>query len=40
MVGLMETAKGIHQESGKVIGVIPEVLNKPGIVYSLCDNWL
>ena len=39
MVGLMgETAKGIHQESGKVIGVIPEVLNKPGIVYSLCDE--
>ena len=39
MVGLMgETAKGIHQESGKVIGVIPEVLNEPGIVYSLCDE--
>ena len=39
MVGLMgETAKGIHQEGGKVVGVIPEVLNKPGIVYSLCDE--
>lgn len=38
-VGLMgETAKGIHQEGGQVVGVIPEVLNKPGIVYSECDE--
>ena len=39
MTGLMgATAKGIHESSGKVIGVIPKALNVKGIVYEYCDE--
>lgn len=31
-------ARGAHSAGGKVIGVIPEALNLPGIAYPLCDE--
>jgi uncharacterized protein (TIGR00730 family) len=31
-------ARGAHAAGGKVIGVIPEALNLPGIAYPLCDE--
>ncbi len=31
-------ARGAHEAGGKVIGVIPEALNLPGIAYPLCDE--
>ncbi len=37
--GLMgELARSAHAHSGKVIGVIPDSLNLPGIVYPHCDT--
>jgi cytokinin riboside 5'-monophosphate phosphoribohydrolase len=39
MLGLMgTTAKAVHQNGGRVIGVIPKALNLPGIVYEYCDE--
>jgi hypothetical protein len=32
------TAKALHEEGGKVVGVIPEALNIRGIVYDTCDE--
>lgn len=38
-VGLMgATAKALHEEGGRVVGVIPEALNIKGIVYDTCDE--
>jgi len=31
-------ARGAHDASGRVIGVIPEALNLPGIAYENCDE--
>ncbi len=37
--GLMgATAQAVHQYHGRVIGVIPEALNLPGVVYEACDE--
>lgn len=37
--GLMGAcAEAVHQQKGKVIGVIPEALNVTGIVYENCDE--
>jgi uncharacterized protein (TIGR00730 family) len=39
MLGLMgATAKAVHQNGGKVIGVIPKALNIQGVVYENCDE--
>lgn len=39
MNGLMgSTARAAHQHGGKVIGIIPEALNIPGVVYKNCDE--
>lgn len=39
MRGLMgATARAVHEHHGKVIGVIPEVLNIDGVVYEACDE--
>ncbi len=39
LLGLMgTTAKSVHQNNGKVIGVIPKALNLPGVVYESCDE--
>lgn len=39
MVGLMgATARAIHNHGGRVVGVIPQALNKKGIVYENCDE--
>lgn len=39
MRGLMgATARGVHEHHGRVIGVIPEVLNIEGVVYEACDE--
>jgi len=39
MIGLMgEVAKAVHQNNGKVIGVIPKALNIEGVVYKNCDE--
>jgi len=39
MKGLMgATARGVHEYHGKVIGVIPEMLNIDGVVYEACDE--
>ena len=39
LIGLMgATAKGIHANHGKVIGVVPEALNLKGIIYENCDE--
>ncbi len=39
LLGLMgATAKSVHQNNGKVIGVIPKALNLPGVVYENCDQ--
>jgi len=32
------TAQSVHQNKGKVIGVIPKALNLPGVVYESCDE--
>ena len=31
-------ARGIHENGGRLIGVIPEKLNQPGIAYPHCDE--
>ncbi len=37
--GLMgAVAKAVHQTGGRVVGVIPEALNVPGVVYENCDE--
>jgi len=37
--GLMgAAARGVHAAKGRVIGVIPEKLNQPGIAYPACDE--
>jgi uncharacterized protein (TIGR00730 family) len=39
LVGLMgAVAESVQKYGGKVIGVIPEALNVPGIVYDRCDE--
>ncbi len=39
MVGCMgATARGVKENGGKIIGVIPEKLNINGIVYEHCDE--
>jgi len=39
LTGLMGTcARAVHQQNGKVIGIIPEALNVKGIVYENCDE--
>lgn len=39
LIGLMgATAKAVHQNHGKVIGVIPKALNLKGVVYETCDE--
>ena len=39
LVGLMgAVARGVHEEKGHVIGVIPKKLNRMGIVYESCDE--
>lgn len=39
MVGLMgATARAVHENHGRVIGVIPKALNLKGIVYETCDQ--
>ena len=39
MVGIMgEMAKAVHENNGRVIGVIPQELNVDGIVYTNCDE--
>jgi uncharacterized protein (TIGR00730 family) len=38
-IGLMgAAAEGAHSRGGKVTGVIPEKLNRPGIAYERCDE--
>jgi len=37
--GLMgATARGVHSQSGKIIGVIPEKLYRPGLPFAFCDE--
>ena len=39
MVGTMgATARGVKSMGGRIIGIIPEALNKKGIVYEECDE--
>lgn len=39
VVGTMgRTAKGVKEKGGRIIGVIPEVLNIKGVVYEECDE--
>lgn len=39
MLGLMgECARGVHDQKGTVIGVIPKALNIKGVVYEKCDE--
>lgn len=39
MIGLMgESAKAVHRNNGKVIGIIPKALNVEGVVYNTCDE--
>ncbi|HHV59836.1 MAG TPA: TIGR00730 family Rossman fold protein [Clostridiaceae bacterium] len=39
LTGLMgAVAEAVHNNNGKVIGVIPEALNVKGIVYESCDE--
>lgn len=39
MTGLMgATAEAVHENKGKVIGVIPKALNVKGVVYETCDE--
>lgn len=39
LVGLMGAcAKAVHQNKGKVVGVIPKALNLEGVVYNSCDE--
>jgi cytokinin riboside 5'-monophosphate phosphoribohydrolase len=39
LLGLMgATAQSVHDNNGKVIGVIPKALNIPGVVYESCDQ--
>jgi cytokinin riboside 5'-monophosphate phosphoribohydrolase len=38
-VGLMgATARAVHQHGGRVIGVIPSFMNRPGVPYLECDE--
>ena len=37
--GLMgAAARGVHDGGGRMTGVIPEKLNRPGVAYPLCDE--
>ncbi|MHB1276001.1 MAG: LOG family protein, partial [Candidatus Humimicrobiaceae bacterium] len=39
LLGLMgAVAKAVHDNKGKVIGVIPKALNLKGVVYKTCDE--
>jgi len=39
MTGLMGTvARAVHEHGGRVVGVIPERLDKPGVTYTPCDE--
>ncbi len=38
-VGLMgAVARAVHRSGGRVTGVIPEVMNRPGVPYQECDE--
>jgi cytokinin riboside 5'-monophosphate phosphoribohydrolase len=38
-VGLMgAAARGVHQNGGRVIGIIPTFMNRPGVPYLECDE--
>lgn len=38
-IGLMgAVARGVHRHGGEVIGVIPDKLNRPGIIYETADR--
>jgi uncharacterized protein (TIGR00730 family) len=38
-VGLMgATARAVHQHGGRVIGIIPTFMNRPGVPYLECDE--
>ena len=38
-IGLMgASAKAVHKAGGKVIGIIPKMLNIEGVVYDCCDE--
>jgi cytokinin riboside 5'-monophosphate phosphoribohydrolase len=38
-VGLMgATARAVHQAGGRVVGIIPEFMNRPGVPYLECDE--
>ncbi|MEL7608991.1 MAG: TIGR00730 family Rossman fold protein [Bacillota bacterium] len=38
-IGLMGAcARGVASRSGRIVGVIPEKLNRPGIAYERCDE--
>jgi len=38
-VGLMgQTARAVHAAGGRVIGIIPTFMNKPGVPYLECDE--
>src|SRR5690606_1559013 len=35
-----ETARAVHENNGKVVGIVPEALNVSGIVYERCDEFI
>ncbi|MEA4854236.1 MAG: TIGR00730 family Rossman fold protein [Christensenella sp.] len=40
-MGLMgSVARGVHSEKGQVTGVIPEFMDRPGIPYKDCDQYI
>lgn len=39
MTGLMGAVAGaVHENGGRVVGIMPEIFNVKGIVYDLCDE--
>ena len=39
--GMMgETAKGVHEGGGHVLGIIPEKLDEPHVSYEASDEWI
>ncbi len=40
-MGMMgATARGTHSKNGRVIGVIPEFMDIPGVPYEACDEYI
>jgi cytokinin riboside 5'-monophosphate phosphoribohydrolase len=38
-VGLMgATARAVHENGGRVIGILPTFMNRPGVTYDRCDE--